>query len=753
MVAGLATAMPLAWAEEADVGVGARPITASARGPSVTDSPPSPTGLLPAVTVNAGQERGLRSQDLSLTRLSADVHEIPQSVIIVDRAVMDSQGATTLGSALRNIPGLTISGAEGSQIGTNINLNGFTARTDIYLDGARDRSQYYRDTFALDAIEVLMGPSSMLFGRGSTGGIVNQVSKKPTLKEATEVQVTATTTGLLRTVMDTNEPLSPTSAFRVAAMKQDGPATTRDQTGLQDYGIAPSLTLGIGEPTTITLSALLQHNRDQVDYGVPNLNGAPANVDARTAYGFSDDRTISDIASLGAVVQHRLTDHSSLRNQTQISQVTTDARETAPQGIGTIAANGSFVPLSTGTTAAPLAAASSLPLSQLWVRQQSHDRVITDDSIFHVTEFNGEYTWAELKHALLLGAELGWDYYQNQNSYRNGSCNGTALNPAGGTSGYVACTPLLQPAGGDSPASAPSVAGNYASANATTTAVFANDTIDLSEHVKFVGGLRYDLFDASIHNSLPTSSTPAAASQTVGFTSVRTGAIWQPDAAQSYYLSYSTSFNPALEQLVNTTGTTAPLPPAQNLAYETGGKWDLNGGKLSLTAAAFQITQYNARSSDASGLYTATGTVQVSGQRIGLAGHLTDQLQVFGGYTHLDATIRDAIAPGTAGQTPANTPRDSGSLWSTYRLTPQWEFGGGATYSSERYANNTDLVQVGAYLRWDAMLAYHQPRYDIRLNLYNLFNVSYYDALIASDGGRSVPGLGQSAAVTFAYRF
>ena len=92
---------------------------------------------------------------------------------------MQSQGATSLASALRNVPGLTIGAAEGGTIGNNINLNGFSARTDIYLDGMRDRGQYYRDTFALEQIEVLMGPSSMLFGRGSTGGVINQVLKKP----------------------------------------------------------------------------------------------------------------------------------------------------------------------------------------------------------------------------------------------------------------------------------------------------------------------------------------------------------------------------------------------------------------------------------------------------------------------------------------------------------------------------------------------------------------------------------------------
>jgi len=741
--------VPGAFAQQAAPQAPATPSAQIQPAPGAAVPPTLREVQIKATTDNSG----FGANQNSISRLQADLHDIPQSITVINQAVMQSQGATSLASALRNVPGLTIGGAEGSQIGTNINLNGFSARTDVYLDGARDRAQYYRDTFALDAIEVLMGPSSMLFGRGSTGGVINQVTKKPTLKPADEVQVSASTTGLVRTTLDHNQPLSDTSAFRVAVMGQQGDATTRDQTKLQDYGIAPSLKLGIGTPTQITLSGLLQHNRDMPDYGVPPLNGAPASVNPKTAYGFTDDRTNSDIGALSALVEHKLTPTSSIRNQTQYNNVITDARETAPQSIGTISATGAFVPLSTGTTAVPAAAASTLPLSQLWVRQQSHDRVIHDTSLFNLTEFSTTFETGTVKHALLAGFELGRDTYNNQNYYRNGSCNGMALNPAGGTSGYTACTPLLDPAQTTSPGTAPSVAGNLATASATSVAGYFNDTLELSPQFKLVGGLRHDRYSASIGNSMPTATTLATANQTVNFTSVRAGGIWQPTEVQSYYLSYSTSFNPSLEQLVSTTGSSQPLPPTTNKAYEVGGKWDLNGGNLSLSAAAFQITQDNARSQNPDGTYSATGTVRVNGARAGVAGRVTDKLQVFGGYTHLDATIVDGIAPGTKGMVPANTPKDSASLWSTYAITPQWEVGAGATYSSSRFANNTDLVRVGAYTRWDGMIAYHQPKYDIRLNVFNLFNTNYYDALIPSDGGRAVPGLGRSATVSVAYRF
>ncbi|MBV8619101.1 MAG: TonB-dependent siderophore receptor [Curvibacter sp.] len=721
--------------------------------PAATPGASTPATLR-EVKVNASAgNRELATNQSSLKRLGEDLRDVPQSVTVINQALMQSQGATSLASALRNVPGLTIGGAEGSQIGTNINLNGFTARTDLYLDGARDRAQYYRDTFALDAIEVLMGPSSMLFGRGSTGGVINQVSKTPTLKPGTEVQVSATTNGLVRTVLDHNQPLSDTSAFRVAVMGQDGNATDRDQSRLRDFGVAPSLKLGIGTPTQVTLSGLFQHNNDQPDYGLPNLNGAPAPVARTLAYGFSDDRTISNIAALSAQVEHRITPTRTLRNQTQFNYVTTDARETAPNAIGTLAANGSFVALPTGTTAVPAAASSNLPLSQLWVRQQSHDRVIRDQSFYNVTELTDKLAWGSTRHSLLAGIELGADNYNNQNYYRNGSCNGTALNPAGGTSGYVSCEPLLSPSTGASPSNAPSVAGNLATGQSTTLAGYVNDTIELNAQFKLVAGLRFDRFSASVGNSMPNSTTPAAVSQTVNKTSVRGGGIWQPTPTQSYYLSYSTSFDPSLEQLVNTTGTSGALAPASNKAYEGGGKWDLNDGKLTASAALFQITQYNAASKDNNGNYTATGTVRVNGARAGLAGQLNDRWQVFGGYTYLDATIINGVAPGTQGMVPANTPKNSASLWSTYALTPEWEIGGGPTFSSARYANNTDLVRVGEYTRWDAMLAYHQRQYDVRLNLFNLGNKYYYDALIPSDGGRAVPGLGRTASITVNYRF
>jgi catecholate siderophore receptor len=181
--------------------------------PSTENQPAAPAAApatMQTVTVTGSRP----SEDFQVTRGSinrlgaANLMDVPQSVVVINRALMQSQGVTRLEDAVRNAPGVTIGSAEGGAIGTNININGFSARTDIYLDGMRDRGQYYRDVFALEQVEVLMGPSSMLFGRGSTGGVINQVAKKPSLKQATELSAQATTNGLVRTTADVNTPVS-----------------------------------------------------------------------------------------------------------------------------------------------------------------------------------------------------------------------------------------------------------------------------------------------------------------------------------------------------------------------------------------------------------------------------------------------------------------------------------------------------------------------------------------------------------------
>jgi len=716
----------------------ALPVSAFAQSATTDDasktSHPKKAQTLQTVTVTGSVIGNHYDADSSSVgaKIPAALRDIPQSVVVVNRDLLDAQGATSFQDALRNVPGITIGGAEGGQIGNNINLHGFSARTDIYLDGFRDAGQYYRDTFDLSAIEVLKGPSSMLFGRGSTGGVINQVSKEPELKAFGQVSATVGTDDRYRTTADFNQPLSDTAAVRLNVFGQDM-QSTRNVLKNKDYGFAPSVRFGIGTPTQITLSALLQRNHDQPDYGFPPINGRPAHVSHDNFYGLTDDHTNQDVDSFNARLEHTFSPDVSLRSQLQYSQYTTNARETAANSVVTAA--GVTLNKNAGNP-------TTRPLQDLYVQLASHDRVIHQKNLDSQTDLITKFDTGSIQHTLITGIELSHENYNNQSYTRNG----------------LPLLSLVNPVQESTPANVTTSVGNYAQSSANTAAVYANDTIHLNDQWIVVAGLRRDRFDADIRNSISTVSpgstslpAPAYASQTVYFTSVRGGVIYQPSDKQSYYVSYGTSFDPSLESLTLTSGT-QDLAPEKNYSYELGGKWNLINDTLQITSALFNLEQTNARTQTSAGEYVLDGNIRVRGGEVGVGGHISEHWQVFSGYTYMSAKVIKA-ADGTQGNVPANTPRNTATAWSTYTFGGNWEVGGGASYMSQRFANNTNTVSVGGYTRWDATLAWHQPRYDIRLNILNLTNKQYFDALIQSDGGRSVPAIGRTSMVTFTYKF
>ena len=689
---------------------------------------------LPEVKVNSGGATDDYAAGTSTIGggVPLPIRDVPQSITVINSALMQAQGATSLGDALRNVPGITLGAAEGGSIGNNFNLRGFSARTDVYLDGMRDRGQYYRDVFSLDAVEVLQGPSSMLFGRGSTGGVINQVSKLPSLANFGTAALSAGTQPSVRGTLDYNQQIDDTSAFRVAAMAQDV-HSTRDVMKNQDYGIAPSVRFGIGTPTEVTLSALLTHYDDMPDYGLPPVNGAPADVNRKNFYGATDDRTLQDVVNLNATITHTFTPTIKLRNQTQYSHYTIGARESGPNNVGTVT-NGVYTPF----VATNLGNVTPLPLDQLYVGLGSHDRNITDTSLYNQTDLITDFTTGPVRHLLITGLELGQDTNDTQNYSRN----------IAGATWFRVLTlenPAYEPAAG-----IPAATTNLVQASATDVAPYINDTISFAQYWKVVAGVRYDRYNASLTNSI---NLPASASQSIGFTSVRAGVIYQPTDLASYYVSYGTSFNPSLETLALTSGQQS-LDPETSRQYEVGAKWDLLGGDLSVTSAIFQIEKDNTRSQISTGVYELTGNVRVRGFQASVAGRIARDWQVFGGYTFLDAEIvRASALDGTQGKVPANTPENSASLWTTWNFAPSWQAGTGMAYMSDRYASNNNAVKVPDYFRWDAMVGYTQRTWGVQLNVFNLTNRLNYDALIPSDRGRSVPGTDLQAMLTATYKF
>ena len=704
----------------------------------------APTQLDQVEVTGRDNRDKVKTDTATVGRVQTQLRDVPQSVTVINRTMLNAQGATSLSDALRTVPGITIGAAEGGQIGNNINLRGFTARTDIFLDGVRDRGQYYRDTFFIDTIEILKGPSSMLFGRGSTGGAINQVSRQANLRQSTEVSITGGTHDFYRATVDTNQPMSDTSAFRISAMGQNT-QSTRDILTNEDYGVAPTVRFGIGTPTTLTLSGLFQHNHDMADYGISPLNGAPAPVAYHNFYGLTDDRLLQDASVIGAKLEHRISENVTFRNQLQYNRTAIDSRETNSARVGTFVAlrqgGGVFTTLPTSATGYYTA----LPASALSVLIQSKDRAIVDDSQYNQTDVISTFSTGFVKHTLVTGVELGKDTYRNQAITRvDPSISGPAA-----TTG-LAVVSLTSPQYLPQSSRTIRTNGNLATSNAISLAGYFNDTLELSPQWKLVAGLRYDRYRARLNNTI---SSPGEVGQSVDFVSKRGGVIFQPTEQQSYYVAYGTSFDPSLETLTVTAGQQA-LDPEKNKSYEAGAKYDLFDNNLSVTFAGFRIEKQNARTQISTGVYELDGNIRVNGGEFGITGRITPDWQLFGGYTFLNAKIvKASTLDSTQGKVPANTPRQSATLWTTYTLFHALDLGSGVTYQSSRFASNTDFVKAPGFVRWDGSVTYHVKQYDVRLNLLNITDKDYITALIPSDGGRSVPGAGRAALLTLNTRF
>src|SRR5262245_53676485 len=192
---------------------------------------------------------------LSSPKFTDPVRDTPHTVSVIPSIVIEQQAASSLRDALRNTPGITLTAGEGGAApGDNLLIRGFSARNDVYIDGARDPGVVSRDTFNTEAIEVAKGPSSVTAGRGSTGGSVNLVTKSAMLQNAADFRFSAGNASQRRATFDVNRRLGGSVAFRVNGMLQDSGVPGRDEVTQKAWGFAPSLSVGLGKPTSATIS-------------------------------------------------------------------------------------------------------------------------------------------------------------------------------------------------------------------------------------------------------------------------------------------------------------------------------------------------------------------------------------------------------------------------------------------------------------------------------------------------------------------
>ena len=241
--------------------------------PATEPAPPDSAQVMPVVRAKAAAVReGKQSVQAVTTAIGKgqqELRDIPQSLTVVTEKLIDDRKLDTLKEALHNTAGISFQAAKGGE--EDIRLRGFSLSStgDIFVDGIRDPAFYERDTFNLDRLEVLRGSASMLFGRGSTGGAVNQVNKAPLIFGRNEVAITTGSGRYLRGTADLNQRLGENSAVRINAMSTlaDG-GSGGGGNRLDKQGLAASVGLGIGTTDEIVASLYYLSNHNGIAYGI-----------------------------------------------------------------------------------------------------------------------------------------------------------------------------------------------------------------------------------------------------------------------------------------------------------------------------------------------------------------------------------------------------------------------------------------------------------------------------------------------------
>lgn len=690
---------------------------------------------LPTVQVNANAEAakdGARATSTRVGKVLQDPHDVPQAVTTVTRALMDEQQVGSLNEALRNVSGLTFNAAEGGRSGDNMMLRGFYTFGDIYLDGIRDTAQYNRETFNLEQVDVLRGSAAMLFGRGQAGGVINQVSKIPRLWDENEISASLGSDGYREVKGDFNKKLGETTALRVNAMKRDegswrsNPATGAEPEIHRD-GLAVSLGMGLGTDRELILSHVRTRTDDKPDYGISfdAATRAPGTVLPANWYwgvGANFDKSLTDIST--ATYTQRLSPETEWRTQLRYADYErsywgkTPNLNTAPDALGVAGGN--------------------------------QTRAMDYETLTVQSDLSTKFTAGGMKHEFLTGVE-----YLREDSFRN------TLRNLGGTT--LANPPIFLP-----------YVVNAAGATvfkADSWAVYAQDTVEFLPRWKLTLGLRRDQMKADY-------SSATSPRLEYGQWSTRGAISYHPAEDTHYYLGYSDSFSPTadLYQL-----TVAALPPERSKVLELGAKWLLLEGDLALRAALYRADKAWERNTDLeSTAAILTRKRRTDGFELEAAGRITEDWEVFAGLALMDARILEVAEnvnattgaitvanAGYVGQRARNTPVYTLNLWTTYKLAGGWKLGGGVEAKGDRYAyvpSGAGAVPTlpgsaafhpntaPAYARWDAMLAYEQKTWSVKLNIQNLFDKLYYDA-VYDNGGFTVPGTRRKFIVTTDYRF
>lgn len=660
--------------------------------------------------VVTGQNPEYRTPDTTALKIDAPLRDIPQTIDVIPDQVIRDQRALSMQDAVRNVAGIGMATGDGQR--DQFVIRGNIAYGDLFIDGVRDDALYFRDLSNIERIEILKGPASVLYGRGSSGGLINRVSKKPGT-EGGEIVVSYGSWEDKRGEIDLGHVFTGNDVAVRLTGAIERSDSYRDQGFLRREAIAPSVLFAPSDRTRILLQADYLRDRRVTDNGIPAFQGRPVDVRASTYYGAANARAVdfsqSEVWSTTATLDHEFSDTLKLHNALRYYDYTLDRQNTIPNVVNE--------------------AARTVTLNR-----QSTDRA--EHGWFNQLELSGRFSTGPLEHKLLLGFETG---RQSKYELRIDRAN-------------IATVDLFDPVLPVLPLEVAGTPGTHRTGVYKTLGFYAQDMISLGEYWKALAGLRYDRFRQEVHQRI--AGQPDLA-RTDTFWSPRIGLVWQPTPAQSYYVSWNKSYQPSGETFALSTSS-ADIAPEKTINREIGAKFDLFDGKLSTTISAFNLKRSDIKATDPILLRVVpVGVQRTRGIEISAQLELSQGWQAIASYAYLDARITRSPALDSGvpiqGNRPTLTPVNSASLWLMRSFGDRFGLGGGVNYVGDRQANLANSVVLPEYITADAMAWARMGKLKAQLNIRNIFDRDYFVSGHGTVGNLNMPGAPRSAMLTLRY--
>lgn len=700
------TGLVALWSLSCVLPIGAMPITGSAV-VRIADLPaPTPAaGLaqvpqsqlgagdleLDEVTVEEQRRRYLRKEATTGTRTDTPLRDIPQSIQVIPRQLIEDQQAVRVDEALRNVSGVVAGGIDTST-DVRFAVRGFD-RVPILQDGFRQYNYAEVPEIAnLERIEVLKGPASVLYGEIQPGGVINTIVKKPLATPLYAVDLQVGSFGFVRPRVDLAGPLTAdkTVRYRLNALFERSDGFRNFTQPFERVFVAPIVSWAIGERTDLSVELQYLDRRRPSDTGTSAFGKGILRIPRERILDEPDDYIARTFLNVGYNLEHRFSDNWTLRNGFRYTT------------------NSVF----SDKLTIPLALDESTGILSRVYAFDDFDSI--DYSL--QTNLTGKFATGSLAHTLLLG--LDWN---------RGNSSGFAR------SDFSTLAPInvFDPVYGAVPRSPLNLVILDRRTESERTGVYVQDQITLVDNVKLLAGLRYETIQLRTRDQ-PVVFTPLGADITQNndaFTP-RLGLVYQPFQALSLYSSYSRSFTPSVDTF--TIGGN-PLPPERGEGYEFGAKAELLGDRLFATLSYFDIAKRNVASSDPRfpglGFSVATGEQRSRGVEFDLTGQLLPGWNIIASYAYIDAAVtQDNITP--VGNRLPGIPEHSASFWTRYEI-PDGQmqglgFGLGFNYVGQRQGDLDNSFELGTYFLTNAAVSYRRDAWKLAININNLFDVDYF---------------------------